>query len=144
LIDLGLSEESEGLLELSTKDSVPAVYRYDIKSIIIGSISLIGSAYAGFWGAVIALAGLWEIWGFRESLPPSACAIVWLLSEARGSELEAEELEIGFGSFRSLFFNSPELAGEFGASMIDLEKQGIVQRRGTRVLLQERYFFNPF
>jgi len=143
LFGLGMADDSENLLDISTEDGTPRVFRYNLQSIIVGAIAIVGGSFAGFWGAVVALAGLWELWGFRESLSPSACVIVWVLSEAGKAGIKVEDLESKFHILRAQLFANPEMPGEFVASLLDLERQEIIAREPSHVLLKEVHFVSP-
>lgn len=140
IIGQGCSDEVEGLLEIRFDGENPRVIRYELKSIIIGAVTLIGGLQAGFLGAVLALAGLWELWGLREHLSPSACLIVWLLAQSEGSTLNYNDLEHQFQTAYTELFDRAPISTEFASIVVGLEEREILSRQGSVVVLSELFF----
>jgi hypothetical protein len=137
-LELGLPSQAEGLLDIAVRNGVPAVVRYDLKSIVLGIVDLVVSLHAGFVGAVVALAGLWELSDSRERLKPAQCVLVSAL--AQSGDLRVQELEAGFLRDYSAIMGRSPLMGEFAAELTELERRELIDVSGGWVSLRETCF----
>ncbi|MEA2338270.1 MAG: hypothetical protein QOE82_2277 [Thermoanaerobaculia bacterium] len=139
---LGLSDEDEHLLDVVDDGSEPIVTRYNLWIAATGIAQIVGGLTAGFWGAMVALAGVFALKNARTRLSPALAIIVAHLAhepERRSSVTDA------FANFREetgRLLNAVGSAAEFDAAVLILREEEIVQRFGDYLQLVERCAVN--